>query len=314
MNQIVNYISRELGLDIEITPVDNNYVKGLPTFLLSVYKFFICQFYNQSVILAHLLSDNYAPSNYLKHKEIIEQKVKKPVIFVFDKIKSYNKGRFCSLGLNFIVPESIIYLPELLIIAKKANMNRLLPNKQLSPTAQVVLLNYLYGTENDYTYKQLQNALTMPYPTIVRAIEQLSVSNLCEIIGTRLKYIHFDENKTTLLKRALSLLKTPVQRVVYSSTMPHTGYSTGISALSEFTMINSDEFKHVAVSYETFKMMESVDYEDRFNPVHIEVWNYNPGLFAQNGFVDRISLYLSMKNDPDERIQFALNNIIDTLW
>lgn len=314
MNQIVKYIKKELGLNIEMSPLDNNGVKCLPTFLLGVYKFYVCQFYNQSVIFAHLVSDNFAPSNYLKHKEIIEQKLNKPVIFVFDKIKSYNKGRFCSQGLNFIVPESIIYIPDLFIVAKKAKVNHSLLVKQLSPTAQVVFFHYLYGAENNFTYKQLQNALSMPYPTVGRAIEQLSVSNLCEVIGTRTKYVHFDENKAMLLKRALHLLKTPVQRVVYSQKLPHGTYQAGISALSEYTMINSDEFKHVAVSYETFKMMDLADFEDRYNPVHVEVWSYNPGLFAQNGIVDKISLYLSMKNNPDERIQFELNKMIDTLW
>jgi hypothetical protein len=39
------------------------------------------------------------------------------------------------------------------------------------------------------------------------------------------------------------------------------------------------------------------------------VWSYKPELFAKERVVDRLSLYLSLKDNEDERVQAALEGI-----
>ena len=79
-------------------------------------------------------------------------------------------------------------------------------------------------------------------------------------------------------------------------------------------MINSDEYEHIAISNDTSKKLGSYSKEDKYLPIHVEVWNYNPALFANDGVVDKISLYLSMKDRQDERIKYELNRMIEQLW
>ena len=44
----------------------------------------------------------------------------------------------------------------------------------------------------------------------------------------------------------------------------------------------------------------------------LEIWQYNPAALADDSFtVDPLSLYLTLKNTRDERIQMALENIIE---
>ena len=45
----------------------------------------------------------------------------------------------------------------------------------------------------------------------------------------------------------------------------------------------------------------------------LEIWNYAPILLAKGDAVDRLSLYLSMKDHADERIQIALENLIEDM-
>lgn len=40
--------------------------------------------------------------------------------------------------------------------------------------------------------------------------------------------------------------------------------------------------------------------------MEIEMWKYDPELFAWEGVVDPLSLYLSLKNTKDERVEMAL--------
>lgn len=47
----------------------------------------------------------------------------------------------------------------------------------------------------------------------------------------------------------------------------------------------------------------------------IELWNYSPLLFQEDDVVDRFSLYLSLQDNADERVQSALEKMMeDALW
>ena len=41
----------------------------------------------------------------------------------------------------------------------------------------------------------------------------------------------------------------------------------------------------------------------------VEVWSYSPDLFARDGVVDPLSLYLSIRGSSDERIEMALEKL-----
>lgn len=316
MNQVVKYIKQELGTDVEITPVDNKHVRKLPVYLTSIYSFCAGKINGQSVVFAQYMPEAIlAPSNYAKHEKLLRQVFETPIIFVFNQIQSYNKKRISSLGINYIIPDSQIHLPELYIILsktpKKTQIERI---TSLTPSAQTVILNYLFGDENDFTYKHLQDVLEMPYPTVCRAIETLTRSELCQVLGSRNKTIHFTEDKATLFNQALLLMKTPIKKVVYADDVPEHSYKAGITALSEYTMINLDEYEHVAISYDESKWLKDFSTEDKYLPVHIEVWDYDPALFAKDGIVDKISLFLSIKDNQDERLQYEMNQMIQQLW
>jgi len=47
------------------------------------------------------------------------------------------------------------------------------------------------------------------------------------------------------------------------------------------------------------------------NASELEVWSYSPELFAKKGVVDRFSLFLSMRENNDERIQSALEGMME---
>ena len=43
----------------------------------------------------------------------------------------------------------------------------------------------------------------------------------------------------------------------------------------------------------------------------LEIWSYPPELFSKEGVVDRLSLYLSMQANDDERVESALEEMMD---
>ena len=46
--------------------------------------------------------------------------------------------------------------------------------------------------------------------------------------------------------------------------------------------------------------------------MEIEIWKYDPELLARKGVVDPLSLYMSMKNTKDERVEMmALDTLLE---
>lgn len=61
------------------------------------------------------------------------------------------------------------------------------------------------------------------------------------------------------------------------------------------TLIKSEEIKQIPIS-------EGAS-------MQIEIWNYDPQLFDKDNIVDPFSLYFSLKENEDERVQKALINL-----
>ena len=43
----------------------------------------------------------------------------------------------------------------------------------------------------------------------------------------------------------------------------------------------------------------------------MQVWKYDPCMFMNDGRVDTVSLYLSLKDSPNERVQAALKEMLE---
>jgi hypothetical protein len=95
------------------------------------------------------------------------------------------------------------------------------------------------------------------------------------------------------------------------------------SALPEYTDMNPSKQDYYALDkndYATLKNdpdFNSNLFEDRYC---IEIWKYNPSLLSEiaepeEHVIDPLSLYLSLRDEQDERIEMALEQIIEKfIW
>ena len=56
--------------------------------------------------------------------------------------------------------------------------------------------------------------------------------------------------------------------------------------------------------------LKTCAYEDDATIV-LEGWSYRPERLSAGPMVDELSLYLSLKEDPDERVQIALTSLME---
>jgi hypothetical protein len=155
--------------------------------------------------------------------------------------------------------------------------------------------------------------------TVSRAAKELMQFFLCNIIGTKQKAIDFPQIKKELWNKAMAVAINPVKQKVFVNQLPNSIQLlyAGETAMEHYTHLNAGKTKTVAISKENFVMLKKKKLIMDANPYEgnylLEVWNYNPELLSKGKYVDRLSLYLSLKNSNDERTQIELEQLINKM-
>ena len=190
---------------------------------------------------------------------------------------------------------------------------------KMAPGTQLVFLYLYYGQDSGpVNLTQLSKNLSLSKATCTRAINDLLGSGLItqNMEGTN-KWITLAYGKPEFLKKGYTRLKSPVERILYvKAKVPIEGQVvSGIRALAQQSMISVNEHDGaIAVSKKTATRIPAGDicteqYFGDFGGSIVEVWSYDPAIFAENMCADDISLLLSMENDPNERVQMCLDEI-----
>lgn len=176
-------------------------------------------------------------------------------------------------------------------------------------------------------FKELAARLNIKVMEISRAVDNLKKSELCEVEGSKVKAIRFTMNKPDLWQEVekRQLWISPVLKRVFVDEKPKEAILlSSTSALSEYSDMNPSRQKYYAIEkavfYELQKKKTLVEANEHEGKYCLEVWKYNPGtlvseLKKDSPVVDPLSLYLSLKESRDERIEMALEQIIEKfIW
>src|ERR1035437_6505056 len=309
-----------LGIQTELIPMQRDKLRGINADMFLRFSFYMMEFNNQSlcVIQAKNKQDSLTP---LKYKQITKQAeilVVMPVVAILDSLTYYEQDRLISQGVYFIISDKYAFLPSLIanVQAKKKDMN---PSK-LTPVAQYVLLYYLLSEESkeEYTIKDLEQIMPYNYVALARAVANLEDCKLCSTEikdNTGIKYIQFGDYKRELWTKAQSYLSSPVKKVLYCDAIPEGNFCiSGVNALSQYSHLNSEQYETRAIWDKLFNLTGT-----KFNEVEgfykIEIWKYPTTMpfLSNHNVVDKLSLYLSMKDEPDARIEKELEIIIEEM-
>lgn len=125
---------------------------------------------------------------------------------------------------------------------------------------------------------------------------------------------YFQLQGKELWEKALPLMRSPVRKKAYISSISENLPLSGISALSQLSMISPDPLPVYAISFTDKNrkyILSKVASEDIADCL-LEVWQYKPLEMPENR-VDPLSLYLSMKDEDDPRIQGCLQEMMENI-
>ena len=132
------------------------------------------------------------------------------------------------------------------------------------------------------------------------------------------KRIHFEKEGKQLWKEAEPLMQNPIKSVWYADEEVAQGVVGGINALSHYSALNPERMQTKVIYDPEFRKAKEAGALPELNildgSTRIEVWKYPPVIEKVDGFVDRLSLVLSLGEDDDPRVEKEIELMIDRLW
>ena len=310
-----SYLYVVLNLRVKIRPWKKK--DSLPFFLVDSYDFYEMPLFDQRCLLIVVKEDTEAtPVTVRKHWEQVQKKWPGLCIFVKATITSYNRKRLMEHRVPFIIPGNQMYLPDLGIDLREYFRKSQASKKSFSPSTQAVMIYALtHAITEEYNPSVLAKELNYTLMTMSRAFDELRFADIGKVYRKgRERWWKFEGSKRELWEQAKPFLPNPVKnRVWVKGKQPK--IRAGLTALSHYSMLNLPTTPVYAISMDEWKRWKESGIEEVPNPedaaFELEIWHYNPSLFADKGFTDPLSLYLSMQEREDERIEAALEEMME---
>jgi DNA-binding MarR family transcriptional regulator len=319
VHELDRYLHDTLGVTVKPTPW--NGASHLPPVLRERYKFAKAELLGLPVLLMiDRSAEEQAPVVVRKHMEMLKPKQEAELIYVREQVTTYNRKRLIEQRVPFIVPGNQMYLPMLAIDLREHFRRIRRETPAISPSTQVVVL-YALLREPGKELIPAEMAALLGYSamTMTRAFDELEAANLAEInVRGRERCLKFVGNGKELWEKAQPLLRSPVNKrlFIHHTEGADVFVRAGLTALEHYTMLAAPAYPNYALSREEWKALQkrhkiAVMPAQDPNAVGIEVWWYSPRRFAADGFVDRLSLFLSLRADHDERTEAALEEMME---
>jgi DNA-binding MarR family transcriptional regulator len=323
IDSLKKYFSDILGQELNVSSWKGS--KALPLYLRDKYKFLLCspEKMQEKKFLGVKATNGFdpTPAEIKKNFEVIVSKLQIPCVLISDRIVSYDRKRLIEHKVPFIVIENQMYLPFMAIDLREFFKGSYDKSKKIVPSVQAVILNVLHKQKSGGKTSEFAEDLKYSKMTVHRAfdvIESLGLGIVKKI--DRERYLEFNNRGKKLWQEVKDMLKPRIKKKVIVEKIENDTMNmfliSGISALSIKTMINPPVNPVYAIGFEDLKYLENnnkikVIPHHNDDSIEIEVFKYNPRLFAQKGLIDDLTLYLSLKDTTDERIKIALDEIME---
>ena len=310
----MQYLIDTLGIKIEYENLNN--MNNFPYLLTDRYDFKLVRMEGIKTVFMYVKRDMDTISSIKKHILKVKQKIGLPVVLILKSCLPRQRKSLIDARISFVVEGKQIYLPFMGAVLQEKYQTEKINTSFLSPSAQALLFYYIYSKEKEMYMNFVARSFDLSAMTISRAIKQLESLGLFRTYKNGVNKI-FTSNYSgpELYDKAKKYLQSPIKKKVYvdkidiDEDMLYAGYS----ALSEYSMLSVPRMTIYAAdkidieSYETYL-------NDTENQVEIEIWRYNPRILADSDCVDILSLYQSLKDDADDRVQGEIKNMFKKFW
>ncbi len=315
IDELKDYLESLLGKSN--VAIEKNREIVLPLYLIC-YKYKVISLYGiRYVFVAPKESLNVKAYKTQKHK--IEALFHCTAVLVLDKPKSLQRQNLIQNNIMFVEVGKQLFMPAIGLVLLHIRDRVPLQVDKFTPQMQLCALFFLYHRDGKYTVKQIAEKTKLNNMAITRGMSALEELKLVTSTSNgRTKYYRLCENKRYYLEKIEQHAISPVRKSVWVNRIkkPHDVLRAGYSALSDYSMLADNEYETYAISKKEYKRIEQsvqIEFEDLLDEqdyIKLEVWKYDPALFANNDTVDKFSLYMSFEQEQDERTEEILKKMM----
>lgn len=310
------HVAESLHLKVEVAAWSG--ASALPRYLTAAYMpVHACVGSARMVWL--LAKEPVTPGILRKHMARIRESWDGEIALIIADLAAKQRQRFVAAGIPFVVPGQHVYLPGLGADMRERTRKAPQPRERLRPAAQAVLVWLLLDGPGEHTTNDLVDQLGYERMTLSRSIGELEAAGAILPGKTRRpKSFRLAGEPPVVWTAMLPRLKNPVARSVsvseggrFLADAPLAGHS----ALAEYSDIAAPSAETRAISNRAFGELElTVTEDDEDRALSLERWTYDPRALSSAETVDPLSLYLTLRDDPDERVQKALARMLKGVW
>ena len=311
----MEYLNKVLGVKVACEDVD---FKHLPNFIATRYRLQMVSMNEQKMIFLYPKTELEQIEVLKKHIARIQKNNNLPVVLVLKELSHRQKEYLIREKIPFIVDGRQIYLPFMAVYLQERCSAEKMPREEILPSVQMLLLHFIYGGAQELSASQAAKDLELTPTSISRASRQLEEMGLLHIkkVGVQ-RIMRSEDSPKILFQKAGDKLLNPIKRTVYitkefvRTDLPESGYS----ALAEYSMLNAPNVRcYAAERISQWKDVMTNSLQNSQVQVAVDMWRYNPRKLSMRNTVDELSLALALREDADERVEDAVEEMLNGLW
>ena len=311
----MDYLKHVLG--IQVTYGDDA-LKSMPNYIYARYRLRQVMLDRKAVVFVYPKTELESISSIKKHLERIEAVQEVPAVLVPEHLTYRQKEYLLRDHIPFVVDGKQIYLPFMAMYLQERGDGEKQERTTMLPSAQLLLLHFIYRGCEELITSEAAVQLGFTSTSISRASRQLEEMGLIqtEKRGVQ-KVLISGKTPKELFDSAKDAMLNPVKRTVY---VPKEEVSaplllSGYSALSEYSMMNPPAVTCMAAeSISAWDKVSSGRLQNADDQYAVELWRYDPTKLSDGVCVDRLSLALALSEDMDERVEEAVEGLLDDEW
>lgn len=318
------YVQDVTGAPPALRSVSKSRLASLPVYLAKAFDIRKLKLFGHSILVAIVPSDDKIDLAQLaKHRELLAGKLGDEIILVLPHLKSYERRRLIQKRIPFIAPGRQMYLPMMLVDLRETfSPPERTATKTLSWVAQMIALRHLLlGDIEDRPMSAVALSLGYSAMAVSQAVDELIALRLCQRVQQgKSKIIRFESDPPTLWRLALPFMRSPVKKThlvrKFDSKIVRP-LRAGMTALADLTNIADNPIKTLAMTAKDIRNaidgghIQTCSLEEDATAI-FQAWAYSPQRLSPGQAVDSLSLYLSMRDERDERVQIALEQLVET--
>ncbi len=320
---MVSHTETYLKETLDTNTIIKQWPKGdiFPLYFRNFYNFYELKLLNDSYLLFEPKGKAPLLKDLVKHLKRIQEISDKLCILLLRRVTRQMRKNYIENRIPFIIEDNQMYLPFVGLDLRSAPERVKVAGERFSIATQIAYIELLYDKERVVTAGEFAKKFNYSLMTGSRALNELYDKKLVTYTvggetGRTKMYKRIEDSN--YFEMGQKFLRNPVKKIVYTKNSPRGALVAGLEALSKRSMLNPPDLPVRAISLDHFRKLEMetltkeeiTGYEKLFE---LQIWEYDPKLFVGQNGVDLVSLYATLQEEKDERIELALEDALSSL-